>query len=537
MSEKILVRGVNWIGDAVMTMPALRALRKAYRGAHISLLVKPSVSAIFQRDPLVDEVVEYEEKFEGVIGKLRLAHKLRKKGFSRAILFQNAFDAALVTFLAGIPERAGYERDGRRFLLTRPVPFNGEDRRVHHIEYYLNLLRAAGIQAERSQPWIYLSLEERLAARSSLLNLRRPLLGINPGAAYGSAKRWLPERFVEVADWFIRDTGGSVVIFGGKSETGIAEEIHKGVRFRSADPLVSTRQNILPDKGEMSLGASASTRGYEDIDNSLKNLCGRTSLRELVSLISECDVFLTNDSGPMHIAYAVGTPLAALFGSTDPGLTGPPGTGDIAFRHDFECSPCFERSCPTNDLRCMYAITSDEVYLAIKRLLPGRPAVFFDRDGTLCEDVDYLRKWEDFRPLPGVESLAELRRKGYGLMGVTNQSGIARGIVEDSFVKEVNRMFVEKYGFEDFSYCPHLPEEHCPCRKPEPGMLHELRFRHGIDFKKSYVVGDKGIDMELAKAVGAKGILVRSGKEKESAYADFVVDDLREAVGLVEDRG
>jgi heptosyltransferase-2 len=537
MPEKILVRGVNWIGDAVMTIPALRALRKDYPGARISLLVKPSVAALFQSDPSIDEVILYEEEFESLIGKLKLSRRIRGEGFSRAILLQNALDAALIAFLAGIPERGGYERDGRGFLLTRPIPFDNEDRKIHHVEYYLNLLKALGIRADYSRPWIHLSLEERLSARARLSQLKRPLLGLNPGAAYGSAKRWLPERFAEVADWFMRDTDGSVVIFGGSTETAIAEAIQKEVGFRNANSSsVSARPVRGQGQGRSPLDTGTEKR-YGEPGNSLLNLAGKTSLRELVSLISECEVFLTNDSGPMHVAYAVGTPLAALFGSTDPVLTGPPGEGHEVFKHEFECSPCFERTCRQNDLRCMYSITSDEVYLAIKRLLGDKPAVFLDRDGTLCEDVDYLSKWEDFRILPGVEELVELKGKGYSLMGVTNQSGIARGRVDESFVREVNKVFVERFGFDDFSYCPHLPEENCSCRKPEPGMLFDLRRKHGIDLKKSYVIGDKEIDMMLAKAVGAKGILVRTGKQSESAFADFVADNLLEAVALVNEGG
>lgn len=219
MSYSILVRGVNWIGDAVMTMPALRALRKAYAGARIILLVKPSVMSVFEGNPDIDEIIAYDDKFDSIIGKFRLARLLRKKEFSMAILLQNAFDAAVIAYMARIPKRIGYNRDGRGFLLTDPVPFHGDDRKVHHIEYYLNLLAAAGIPAHFEEPVIHLSLEERLSARSTLSGLSRPVLGINPGATFGSSKRWLPDRFSDVANWFRKDTGGSTVIFGSEKET------------------------------------------------------------------------------------------------------------------------------------------------------------------------------------------------------------------------------------------------------------------------------------------------------------------------------
>lgn len=501
MSEKILIRGVNWIGDAVMTIPAIRALRKAYPESKISLLVKPSVSQIFERDTNIDEIIVYEERFSGIFGKLRLAMKLRGGHFSKAILLQNAFDAALIAFLAGIPERIGYSRDSRGFLLTRPISFNGDDRKVHHIHYYLNLLKSAGINAEYSNPWIYLSIDERLSARDKLSSLKRPILGINPGATYGSSKRWFPERFAEVANWFIKETNGSVLIFGGRNEIDIAEEIDK------------------------------------HIDENKLFLAGMTSLRELISLISECDVFVTNDSGPMHIAYAVGTPLVAIFGSTDPDLTGPVGNNNIVIKTNPSCSPCFERTCKDNDMRCMYTITPEDVYLGVKELVSTKRAVFFDRDGTLCRDADYLNNWDDFETFPEIASLKRLKDNGFLLIGATNQSGIARGIINESFAKDVNQIFIDKYGFDDFYYCPHCPDEHCSCRKPEPGMLFEARAKHRINLKESFVVGDKDADMLLAKAVGAKGILVKTGKQQESDYADYVVKGIKEAVDLILSNG
>ena len=217
--KNLLVRGVNWIGDGVMTLPALKALRKALPGTKISLLVKPWVSPVFEKNPDIDEIIPYGDTLMGIIGKTRLAWTLHKKNFCSAILLQNAFDAALVTFLAGIKNRIGYNRDGRGFLLTTAVPVPKNKDSAHQIYYYLNLLGQIGINAAYSPPYLYLGLDERLAARVALKGLKRPVLGINPGATYGSAKRWFPDRFAEIANWFISDTGGSAVIFGSASET------------------------------------------------------------------------------------------------------------------------------------------------------------------------------------------------------------------------------------------------------------------------------------------------------------------------------
>jgi heptosyltransferase-2 len=353
------------------------------------------------------------------------------------------------------------------------------------------------MNAERTEPWIPLTLDERLSARERLATLSRPVLGINPGASYGSAKRWFPERFAEVANWFIRDTGGSVVIFGGKKETDIAEEIDKSI-----------------------------------IDHKLF-LAGKTTLRELISLISECDVLVTNDSGPMHIAYGVGTPLVTIFGSTAPELTGYADHRSAVLRNDFDCSPCFERTCKSEDMKCMWSISSDDVYIETRRLLPHKKAVFLDRDGTLCRDAGYLNSWDDFKVFPEIANLRRLKEKGFLLIGLSNQSGIARGIVERSFVEEVNRLFVETCGFDDFSYCPHHPDDHCPCRKPEPGMVIAARARHKINLRESYVVGDKDADMLLARAVGSRGILVKTGQQDTSSFADSVAANLKEAVDLI----
>ena len=501
--DAVLVRGVNWIGDAVMTIPALRSLKRSVPGSKIALLVKPWVAPLFEKDPAVDEIILYSDEFRGVPGKLKLARKLKERGFCTAMLFQNAFDAALLAFLAKIPKRIGYSRDGRRFLLTHPVEFDAHAGSLHHIDYYLNLDRRAGFEAVPEMPWIFLDLEERLKARGMLASLTRPIVAINPGAAYGSSKRWHPRRFAEVAEGVMQELGGSVVLLGGPKETGIADEI-----LRSMDSSL-----ITPD--------------------SLLNLAGRTSLRELAAVISECDVMVTNDSGPMHIGYAVGTPLVAIFGSTSPELTGPVGSSDRVITKKIECSPCFERECRKKDLECMELITSQEVFDAVKKRMRTKRAVFFDRDGTLCKDAHYLSRMEDFEIFPSMAALKRLGEQGLSLIGISNQSGIARGLVREEFAKKVNQTFTDEYGFEDFYYCPHHPDDYCSCRKPEPGMLIRARNEHLVDLKRSIVVGDKDDDMILAKVVGAKGVLVRTGKAQSSQYADAVVDGLDDAVRVI----
>jgi heptosyltransferase-2 len=185
----------------------------------------------------------------------------------------------------------------------------------------------------------------------------------------------------------------------------------------------------------------------------------------------------------------------------------------------------------------MDGISADAVSEAVRTLTPHRRAVFFDRDGTLCRDADYLNRWEDFSVFPEIDAIDALKGAGFSLVGVSNQSGIGRGIVDESFTRDVNRVFIERYGFDDFLYCPHRPEELCFCRKPEPAMLIEAKERLGIDLRKSYVVGDKDDDMLLARAVGARGILVTTGKLRESVHADHTARDLREATRFILEDG
>ncbi len=482
--DKILIRGVNWIGDAVMTIPTLRALRRYHRDSEVSLLVKDWVASVFYENPYIDKIIKYKDSYTGIIGKLRLARELRR--------------AAFITYLARIPERVGYNRDLRRFLLTRPVPYSREDRKMHHVDYYLELLRRLGINAPYTRPWIRITLQRRLDARKILLSLKRPILGLNPCATYGSAKRWIPERFTKVIKEFIDETDGSVVIFGSGSEPSISEKIISGLD-----------------------------------DYRILNLTGKTSLDSLIPLISECDLLLSNDSGPMHIGYAVGTPIVALFGSTDPALTGPLGYRDIVLKKDIHCSPCFKRSC--EKMSCMDAITVDDVMDAIRRLIPRRKAIFFDRDGTLNMDPGYLRDYSDFKLYPGVERLKYLKEAGYMLIGVTNQSGINRGIVDEEFVKRINNIYIERYGFDDFYYCPHHPDEMCECRKPEPGMLYRARAIYNIDLRNSFVVGDRESDLMLAKMVGARSILLRTSGLTKHDDADYVVNNLDDVGRLILD--
>ena len=291
--NRILIRAVNWLGDAVMTTPAIGAIRTSFPDARITLLATPLVAEMFSPHDWIDEVMIYDKKgrHSGLAGRLRMARELRGKHFDLAILLQNAFDAALITWIARIPVRMGYRTDGRGLLLTHGCQLSGETKRLHHVEYYLRMLENFGISTTAGSLSIMVTAEEErtIAALLAGGGIGRDdfLLGLNPGATYGSAKRWYPERFAAVADELCQQWGAKTVITGGSAEREIADEII----------------------------ASAKTKCL--------NLAGQTSVRELMALIKRCDFFVTNDSGPMHIAAAFGVPLVAIFGPTDHTTTSP----------------------------------------------------------------------------------------------------------------------------------------------------------------------------------------------------------------------
>jgi heptosyltransferase-2 len=328
--KRILIRSVNWIGDAVMTTPAISVIRERFPNARITILANEMVSELFRHHPGINEIITFHRKCEhrGVAGRIRLASELRKRSFDLAILLPNSFDSALVPWLAGIPQRIGKCSDGRTLLLNGryhvPQPPPGD----HEVQYYLRLLAFFGITGTATPLQLCITQEEEHAATALLaehgITATDTIIGINPGASYGSAKRWYPERFAEVAARLSDEWATRVVIFGGPGETAIAGEIE------------------------------------QRLNGTALNLAGKTSVRGLMALIKHCNFFVTNDSGPMHIAAAFKVPLVAIFGSTDHTGTSPYNDTSLVIRHDVECAPCKLRECPT-DHRCMTGVSAEAV--------------------------------------------------------------------------------------------------------------------------------------------------------------------------------
>lgn len=341
--EKILIRSTNWIGDAIMTTPAVRSIRNHFPDSEITMLLQPWVGDVFRFSPQVDELFLYEKqgRHAGLKGKLRLASELRRKKFDAAILLQNAFEAAFITALAGIPARGGYTTDGRALLLTNGVKKPADIKTRHQVHYYQEMVRGLGIAAGPDKLELVLPGSKKNAAESALQTVfdsiggRVAVVGLNPGAAYGPAKRWPAQKFSELAEMLCRQTDSVIIIFGTDDDRDTAMQIK-----------------------------DCCTAPERVVD-----LTGKTKLVEAMAFIDCCTAFVTNDSGLMHVAAALETPLVAIFGSTDHIATGPFSTSSKVIRKPLECSPCKETHCPEKHLQCMQLINPRDVFEAVHQLI------------------------------------------------------------------------------------------------------------------------------------------------------------------------
>jgi lipopolysaccharide heptosyltransferase II len=318
---RIFIRSSNWLGDAAISVPAVRAIKAARPDAHVTVAAPTKISSIWKLVPEVDEILSLGNK--SPIAAVRLIR--RQRSFDVAVIFPNSFRAALEVWLGGIPRRVGYRGHWRSWLLNQIVresPHRGPI--DHQSNHYLRMAHELGAE---------ISNIENTKYKIQNAPISTPLrIGLCPGAEYGPAKRWLPERFAEVAQKIAERSKAQWVLFGTKNDAPIGNEIFK------------------------TLG-----------DNCV-NRIGQTTLDQLIDELRECRLLLTNDTGTMHLSALLGVPTVAIFGSTEPRLTGPLGDGHIVVRHQVECSPCFLRECPI-DFRCMKAVSVQEVVDAILSIL------------------------------------------------------------------------------------------------------------------------------------------------------------------------
>jgi heptosyltransferase II len=367
--RRLVIRGVNWLGDAVMTTPALLRLREALPSTHITLLSPDGMMDLWTHHPALDAVISFPKK----AGLNTVARQLRRGDFDTALILPNSPRTALEAWLAAIRRRVGIAAPFRSFFLTDPMApdpavirmrkrtpkeirrcltdgstttvYPGASHQMHH---YLRLAAHLGASAEPIAPHLEVTEAEVEQACAKFFGGDRSRLrvGLNAGAEYGPAKRWPLERFAEAGREIHAQTGATLVLFGGPADTVMASDLASQLR---------------------ALGV---------LESAILVLAGRTRLRELLAALHQCAVLLTNDTGPMHLAAAVGIPVVVPFGSTSPELTGPGLPGDPRHRRirtDAPCAPCFLRECPV-DFRCLRGIQASAVVREVLSVIVTRDA-------------------------------------------------------------------------------------------------------------------------------------------------------------------
>lgn len=339
--RNIIVRMPNWLGDLVMATPILSELRNKWPQSKITAMCQANVAPLLKNDPHIDEIFSYHRPSGWIHRSQHFAiiDRLRQGEYDLGVLLTNSFSSAWWFWRGHVKNRIGYAANLRSFLLDKAPPFPKDKEKQHLVLTYKMLLEPIGIPLSDIPPQLYVSQEEKEAAgqilrRSGLDRDQSIIVGINPGAAYGSAKCWLPDRFVDVTKRLLDDPRVNVLYFGDQAGA----------------PLVNQICQNMPSR--------------------VINLAGKTSIRELMALIQKCTVVLTNDSGPMHIAAALNVPLVALFGSTNAIKTGPMPKGEV-IQKKVSCSPCYKRVCPI-DFRCMKGIEVNEVYEALRHAIEQR---------------------------------------------------------------------------------------------------------------------------------------------------------------------
>ena len=334
---RIVVRGANWIGDAVMSIPALREIRRIFPGAYIALHTRSWAKGIFLDADFLDELITYERTGSGLTNWFGQGRVLRKARFDVAIVFPNSFESALTMKWAGVKRRFGYSRDARRLLLTDPVSIPAWKNHRHEVYYYLNLV-AEVARAFRStetvteqEPITELPVSQGRRERAKKIiaelgaNLSRPTIALGVGSTNSRAKRWPPENYAGLNDRLQTQLGVNVILVGSNDEKDVSNMI---VEIAQRKPFVLT---------------------------------GKTDLDEAAALLSEIDLFISNDMGLAHIAPAVGTKTLVIFGPTDPNTTAPFSPLSKVIREEVECSPCMLRDCPI-DHRCMTRVSVQRVF-------------------------------------------------------------------------------------------------------------------------------------------------------------------------------
>lgn len=506
MYKKILVINMLHIGDLLLATPALRTLRTNFPDAHIVLLADAKIDGLVKFNRNIDELISVDKKgyHNKLSNYLKLILEVRRRKFDLVInLHPNERASALAAF-SGAKIIIGYSSPVFGVFFDKVVNNKNFDRKLknrcdiphqatEHLDMLQEILSLSRIDDNGLEMW----LDEatlRKAEKMWFADFGKQyfkVIGFNTGASWPT-KRWTPAGFAQVADRLL-EQGFGIAFFGGPMDKDNVEEI-LGLMAHGNHPRIAV-------------------------------FTGKVNLLELAALIRKCVVFLTNDSGPMHVAVTQKAAVVALFGSSNEvGFRPYDESAVVLTAPDVDCRSCGQHHCDHHS--CMTKITPETVLEMVLQLAGDntaklRPAVFFDRDGVLNVDKGYVFRKEDFEWMPGaIETVKHFHDKGYYVFVVTNQSGVARGYYSEADVKALHVWVNEELARQDahidaFYYCPHHPaygnshyRQFCACRKPEPGLIQQALAEWPVDKERSLLFGDKDSDIAAAEMASIKGYLV-----------------------------
>lgn len=521
---RILVIRLSSLGDIILTTPVLDALKENYGNSEISFLTKQKYQGLFESDPRVHSVIYFEPegKDKGFSGLLRLIRGLNQKKFDLIIDLHSNLRSLLIRLLVRAGKKVNYNKKIIPRLLMVHLK-RWKVKSISTIDNYLKSLGEIGIRAWSRIPRLYSKKENEIWAENFFtengLAKDEILVGIAPGAKW-ETKRWDLDKFSSVAKSLSQDLPAKILLVGDKDDLKPIEGIENYV---------------------------GKERTIQAVD---------LPLDRLIALVERCDLFISNDSGPLHLASSLSVPTIGIFGPTSPELGfSPSGLEDKVFWAGVDCSPCSlhgGKDCVKESRYCMDNIKSEKIIEEAKRILSANKVIFLDRDGTITEEKDFISKVEEMKFLPGSkEALKILQGLGYKLVIVSNQSGIARGIMTGEQVEKVNNFILkeltkEGIKIEGIYYCPHHPDENCDCRKPRTGLIRRALQDHQLKLKGTWVIGDKLSDVLLGKNIKGKSILVLTGygqgtKQKIESDSngsdwqkpDYTAKDLLEAASFI----
>jgi heptosyltransferase II len=525
--KRILIIRLSSMGDIILTFPVIEALKNSFPSSEIFYLTKNKYKDLLKDHPQIDYLLELdsEGKHKNVSGFVTLIKELNGFDFDLIIDLHANLRSFFVRRLVRGKAKLKYKKRGiQRFLIVHCKFLKMKSK--HTIDLYLDVLKRLKFKGSATGwmdswnriPKYHLEDKNNVFAQQFLKEKGwkdEMLIGMAPGARW-KTKIWDKEKFAETGKILSEQFSAKILLCGDESDRERIGWIGNFIRK----------------------------------DKSINAL--NLPLNHLAGVIHRCTVFISNDSGLMHLASSLGIPTIAIFGPTHPKLGfAPLGLMDRVLMVGEKCSPCSlhgEKQCYQDKRYCMEKILPSDVVEIVERLLKSQKVVFIDRDGTLVEENNFLSRVEEVNFIPGsFEAIKTFKDLGYKTVAISNQSGIARKILSEKMVETINEYIqseLEKQGvgLDGVYYCPHHPEDNCACRKPETGLLKKASQQLNLDLNNAIIIGDKLSDVLLGKRIGAKTILVLTGygkgelgkiqsNSKESTFLkpDFVGKDLLDA--------